>query len=415
MTAPAGGAGSGTAEDGDGPSGARAFRRVVWPFAAAETLVWAAYYYAFPALLPEWEADLGFSKTVLTGAFTLSIAVSAALAPVAGRLIDRGGGRTVFAGGAALAAVLLVALSQVTEVWEFYAVWIGLGVAMAGTLYEPCFAILTHCMGNRARRAITLVTLAAGFAGTVSFPSAHFLTELFGWRGAVVAFAGVVAFVCIPLILYGCHFAAIRARGAAPRPSATSRGAARAMRTATFWLLGLSFTALALDHALVVSHMLPIMADRGLGEGMAVLAASCMGPMQVTGRLLMMAAERYVSTLAICLVCFLSIGTAGAVLFSASGTPGLVPVFVVLQGTGVGVLSIIRPMVIAELLGRRDFGVTAGLLAIGFLGGSAAAPILGSLVWGVGGYDLVLVIAIAAPALGLLALVAAWRARPERA
>ena len=74
------------------------FRRIVWPLAVAETLVWAALYYLFPALLLEWERDLGWSKTELAGALTLALVISALLGPVTGRLIDRGFGRVVFSG-----------------------------------------------------------------------------------------------------------------------------------------------------------------------------------------------------------------------------------------------------------------------------------------------------------------------------
>ena len=77
---------------------------------------------------------------------------------------------------------MLLFLSKVTEVWQFYAVWFGLGIAMSGSLYEACFAIITHSLGGNAKRAITIVTLIAGFAGTISFPSSHFLIENFGWR-----------------------------------------------------------------------------------------------------------------------------------------------------------------------------------------------------------------------------------------
>lgn len=389
------------------------FRRIVWPFAIAETLVWAAYYYSFPALLPIWEADLGFTKTTLTGAFTLSLIVSAALAPLAGRYIDSGHGRAVFAGSASLAGVLLFLLSHVTEAWQFFAVWIGIGIAMAGSLYEACFAILTHCMGDRAKRAITLVTLVAGFAGTVSFPAAHYLTLFIGWRGTVAMFATTVLLICVPLILYGCHFADRRARIAAPKASTNVRQAMRAARTLTFWMLGVSFTLLSLDHALIISHLLPIMADRGLLEQTAVLAASMIGPMQVAGRLAMIVAERYVSTLTICLVSYISMGTAGGALYLAGTVPALVCVFVVFQGAAVGVLSIIRPAVIAELLGRRDFGVTSGLLAVGFMGGFAVAPILASLIWRAGGYDLVLILPIGVPIVALFILLLAWRFRQE--
>jgi MFS family permease len=131
----------------------------VWPLAIAETIVWAAMFYSFPALILEWERSLGWSKTELSGAFTLSLLTSAVLAPVVGRLIDRGLGRYVYTGCALLGAVLLALLSRVTELWQFYVVWLGLGVAMSGALYEACFAILTRAMGTMAKRAITLVTL----------------------------------------------------------------------------------------------------------------------------------------------------------------------------------------------------------------------------------------------------------------
>ena len=149
------------------------FRSIVWPLAVAETIVWAAMYYSFPALLLEWEKDFGWSKTELTGALTLALLVSAAAAPFAGRIIDHGHGRRLLTSSALFGASLLMVLSQVTQLWQFYAVWFLLGFAMAGCLYDACFAILTRTMGDKTKRAITLVTLVAGLAGTVSVPSAN--------------------------------------------------------------------------------------------------------------------------------------------------------------------------------------------------------------------------------------------------
>ncbi len=217
------------------------FRRIVLPLAVAETVVWAAMYYAFPALLPEWERDTGWSKTELSAAFTLALVVAAALAPVAGRLIDHGYGRQVFAGGAALGAVMLALLSQVTALWQFYCLWIGLGVAMSSTLYEACFAVLTRTMGTQAKRAITLVTLVAGFAGTVSFPSAHVLVGVVGWRGAVLVFAGAIVVVALPLIWIGCREAERHGAETAPTASRSASQAMWVMKTLPFWLLAASF------------------------------------------------------------------------------------------------------------------------------------------------------------------------------
>ena len=388
------------------------FRRIVWPFAIAETLVWAAYYYSFPALLPAWEADLGFSKTTLTGAFTISLIVSAVFAPLVGRLIDYGYGKSVFVGGASFAAILLILLSQSTEIWEFYVLWFGLGIAMAGSLYESCFAILTYSMGDRAKRAITIVTLAAGFAGTVSFPSAHFITQLYDWRITLICFAVVIITVCIPLILYGCHYATQEALLSAPKPTASIRKAMGVTKLPTFWLLGLTFFLLAFNHGMVISHMLPMLGDRGLSDNLAVLAASMIGPMQVTGRLTMLIFERHVSVFAICCACFCSAFFAGCALFFSSLSLFLIIPFVIFQGAGYGVLSIIRPTVISELLGRKDFGTIAGLLAIGFVAGSAFSPTTASMLWATAGYDLVILVVLGIPLIAFLSLLTAWKARP---
>ncbi len=393
------------------------FRRIVWPLAVAETIVWAAMYYSFPALLPAWESDLGWSKTELSGAFTLALVVSAVLAPVAGRLIDHGFGRQVFAGGAALGAVMLALLSQVTALWQFYCVWIGLGVAMASALYEACFAVLTRSMGSDSKRAITLVTLVAGFAGTLSFPTASTLAGAAGWRVAVLVFAAMVMAVAVPLIWAGCGRAARHGASSAPVASTRATQAMAAMKSATFWFLAFSFAMIALEHGVVISHVLPILGDRGVHEEAAVLAASMIGPMQVAGRLAMMAAERHVSTLMISVGCYIAMGLAAGSLLGATVVSGLVVSFVIFQGVGVGVTSIMRPVIIAELLGRRNFGVVSGLLAVPYMGGYAAAPTVAALGWEVGGYDLVLALAVAVSFVGLLALLAAWRAaavRPHR-
>ena len=386
------------------------FHSIVWPLAVAETIVWAAMYYAFPALLPEWERDLGWSKTELSFAFTLSLVVSASLAPVAGRLIDRGFAREIFTGGTVLGAVLLALLGAVTEPWQFFCIWIGLGVAMSSTLYEACFAVLVRSTGERARRAITTVSVVAGLAGTVAFPSAHVLAGAFGWRGTVLVFAAVVGTVAAPLVWSACRRAEAQAMTQAPDPSAHAAQALTVIRTPAFWLLAFAIFLAALDHGMLVSHVLPILDDRGIDAGLAVAAAACIGPMQVAGRLVLMASERFATPLAASTGCFAMMAIAGACLLHAGAAPALLVGFVVLQGAGIGIASVMRPVVTAELLGRRNFGVVSGLIGVMHMGGYAIAPSVSALVWAWGGYDRVIALAIGAAVTAVAALLAAWRA-----
>ena len=391
------------------PAAHARFHSIVWPLAVAETIVWAAMYYGFPALLPAWERDLGWSKTELSFAFTLSLVVSASLVPVAGRLIDRGHAHAIFTGGAMLGAVLLALLCVVTEYWQFLCVWIGLGVAMSGTLYEACFAVLVRSTGDRARRAITTVSIVAGLAGTVAFPSAHLLTGALGWRGAVLVFAAAVGAVAVPLIWSACRRAEAQATMHAPEPSASAGQAMAVAKRPVFWLLAIAVFLAALDHGMLISHVLPILDDRGIDTDLAVLAASCIGPMQVAGRLVLMATDRFASTAAASTGCFAMMAIAGVCLLHTGATPSLVAGFVVLQGAGIGIASVMRPVVTAELLGRKNFGVVSGLVGLMHMGGYALGPSVSAMVWAWGGYDRVIVLAIGAAIAATAALLAAWR------
>ena len=154
----------------------RSFGLAILPLAAFETLIWAALFYIFPALLPVWEADLGWSRSEISGALTASMIVTALASPQMGKLIDRGHSGAMLMGGTAFGAGLLLALSMVQSLWQFWTIWMLIGLVNACVLYEACFAIITVTVGKRARQAITIVTLMAGFAGTICFPAFHFLS-----------------------------------------------------------------------------------------------------------------------------------------------------------------------------------------------------------------------------------------------
>jgi len=96
---------------------------------------------------------------------------------------------------------------------------------------------------------------------------------------------------------------------------------------------------------------------------------------------------------------------AGVVLLWAGVTPELVFVVAVVQGAGVGLLSILRPVLVADILGRRGFGAVSGAAAVAPILASAAAPSVGAvlLTWGGPGlvYDVVLGMAVVGSAVGV--------------
>ena len=375
--------------------------RAIILLAVAQTLVWAGFYYLFPAMLLRWEQSLGWSKTDLTAAITLAIFISAIAAPLAGRLIDRGKGALMMTASSFLGAICLIWLSLVTSKIEFYAIWSLLGLIMAGCLYEPCFALITRAKGSEAKQGIILVTLVAGFASTLCYPSLYALSGAFGWQSALQIFAMVLILIATPLMWVGAN-AIEQAGNALQHSHKESIVQQRAfLGRPAFWLLALGFALLAIVHGVTIHHMFPILADRGINAEAAVMAASFIGPMQVAGRLAMMAAERHISFNQITASCFILVSLAILLLMGTSGIPTLLVGFVILFGSAHGVVSIVRPVVARDILGGNNFGAKFGAMALLYLAGSAAAPYLGSLVWGIGGYDLVLMAMIGLALLGL--------------
>ena len=65
------------------------------------------------------------------------------------------------------------------------------------------------------------------------------------------------------------------------------------------------------------------------------------------------------------------LAVAAILLMGVSVLPWLAFGFVIFQGAGYGVTSILRPVITADMLGFANFGVIAGFLAIPFMGAAA--------------------------------------------
>lgn len=356
----------------------------VWLLALGQTLIYAGVYYAFPALLPDLEAGTGWGKTTLALGPTLAFLIMAGLTVVTGRLVDRGLGGEMLVWGPVLAGLGVLGLGLAPHPAVWLASWALIGVAQAGCLYETCFAFLTRRLGPGARAAITKVTLVAGFAGTLAFPLGHAVGERFGGQGGMLVFAGVAA-LAAPCNLWAVRSLRRQARAGA-ESRATPPGVLRVvLRRPAFWALAACFGLLYLNHGVLITYVLALFSDRGAPEGMATLAASLIGPSQVLSRLVFLMGEARVGNARAMLLAVGGMVLASAVLWSAGAAPGLIFAFAAAQGAGAGLISILRPVLVAEVLGRQGFGAISGAVAVSPILASAAAPALGALMLEAGG------------------------------
>ena len=178
-------------------------RRVVWVLSLTEITSWGVLYYAFPVLLSSIATDTGWSTTALTGAFSLSLVVAAGVGIFVGRHIDRRGPRLVMSAGSALAVASVVVVATARTYPVFLIGWLLIGVAMAGVLYAPAFAALTHWAGSRRVTALTTLTLVAGLASTVFAPLTAAINSIVDWRETYLVLVVLLAAITLPAHWYG--------------------------------------------------------------------------------------------------------------------------------------------------------------------------------------------------------------------
>lgn len=384
--------------------------RAIVLLAIGETLVWATIYYIFPALILRWEVQLGWTKADLTLGITLAVLLSALLSPLSGRLIDSGRGAVMMGCSALLGGAGLVYLAHVETLTGFYTAWAVLGVAMTGCLYEPCFALVTRARGDNAKGGIIFITLAAGFASTISFPTMHALADGIGWRDGTLVFAAVAALIAAPLLYEGTRL--LEKDVVHPDHAHAHKSVRRAfLKKPVFWFLAAGFALGAIVHGAALHHLLPILDDRGVPDEAAIFAASFIGPMQVAGRLVMMAAGERGSNHGFAIAAFIMMGASILCLIFAGVVTEIVVLFVIMFGGAYGTVSILRPVIAREVLGGENFGAKSGALALPYLVCSATAPYLGALVWAVGGYDLMLMVLVGFAIIGCILYMAARRFR----
>jgi MFS family permease len=326
---------------------------------------------------------LGWSKTELTGAFSLALASSALAAFPVGRWLDHHSPRSLMTLGSLAGALLVLAWSQVHHLLLFYLVWIGIGLAMACVLYEAAFTVVTKWFRENRRHALTAVTLMGGFASFVFSPLSSWLIDAQGWRDALITLALILAVATVPLHgLFLRQAPRTSGRGAPalmpgdpPAPLTERQVAAGvAIGSSAFWYLTAAFVLSSFAISAVAVHLIPYLLEGGRSASFAAFAAGLMGLMQVPGRVLFASAARALPQRHEAPAVFLLQGAGLAVLAATTAAPGVLAA-VCLFGMGNGMATLVRATALADAYGSGYYGSIAGVAAACATGARAIAPV----------------------------------------
>lgn len=351
--------------------------RAVLVLGVTQIICWGTLFYPPVLTVPLMAAERGWSATFAMGGFSLALLTGGIVSPSVGRMIDRYGGHRVMPVGSLIAALGLVALAHAEHPAAYLAAWTLIGAAIAASLYDPAFATLGRIFGAAARSPITVLTLAGGFASTVSWPVTFLLIQGVGWRGTYLIYAAVLALVAAPLHA----FALPRSRAELSVPTtAPARPPAAAPPLPphgwAFMMVATAFAAYAFVPSGLSAHLLAIFGRAGIDAATVVMIGALFGPSQVLARICELAFARGVHPLVVARVAVGLLLLAFALTVWLGISALIAAAFMVMFGVANGLITISRGAVPLVLFGPVGYGATIGRIAGPSLAMQAVAPLV---------------------------------------
>jgi MFS family permease len=340
-----------------------------------EILSWGALYYPPVLTVPLIAADHGWSKAFAMAGFSVGLLVGGLVSRHVGALIDRFGGHLIMPCGSLIGALGLAGLVAAPDATAYFVAWMVLGVAMAASLYDPAFATLGRIFGAAARAPITTLTLAGGFASTVSWPASQFFIDRMGWRGTYLIYAALLALVAAPL-----HALALpRQRAHDDHGKITSELKPAAIpppRGVIFILVTAAFAAYAFVPSALSAQLLAIFGRFGLAPDTVVAIGMLFGPAQVLARIGELGLARNLHPLWTARFAVGLLVAAFALLALVPFSASLAAAFAVMFGMANGLMTIARGTVPLALFGDAGYGLVVGRIGGPFLVVQSVAPVV---------------------------------------
>lgn len=339
-------------------------------------------------------ADLGLSRSVMSGAFTVGTLVAAlAMGPI-GRATDRWGGRVILLCGAIGLGLTCLGMASVSGPIELALGFTALRLMVQGPLALTTTTLVAQWFVAQRGRAQSLMALGM----TANFACYPFLTQFLidqvGWRATWLLLGGLTWTLLVPMGWLvrsrpeevglrpdGHHSVTVAA--IAPTDAPVTIGlepawtAQQATRTPTFWLMTIAIAVTWLLGAGLNFHQVALLTEHGLSAQLAasiftITAIVSLPATFVAGHLVDRFSARWL------LVGMLLLQTMAAWLLAGATTPLLAFGFGALKGILNGLSNVLGAVVFATYYGRQHLGSIRGTTMVV----SVAASALGALPLG---------------------------------
>lgn len=378
---------------------------------------------AFGAYVVLLERDFGWSRTTLSGAFSIMRVEEGLLGPIEGWLLDKFGPRAVMRVGMVIFAGGFFLFSTIDSILGFYVSFLimAVGASMAG------FLSITTAIVNwfeRKRSMAMGIALLGTAIGGLALPVVVIALEAYGWRPVAMASGVIILVVGLTAVQFvrqrpeqygllpdgrspedvAAEEAATGVRAASAEDS--SYTAREAMRTRAFWFISLAHAASVLVVSVVTVHFVPhATGSLGYSLEMAAWFVTMQTITNLIGRPLGGWVSDRIGSRSVIIMCMLA-HSAALLMLAYAVTPFMLGAFSLLNGLAWGARVPVIVAIRAEYFGSRSFGSIMGISTMVVTAGAVAAPVLAALAYdALGSYTLSFTVLAILAGLGSLFMV----------
>ncbi|MBY6037681.1 MFS transporter [Fictibacillus nanhaiensis] len=372
--------------------------------------------YSISVFIDAYIRDFGWSRSLVSGLYSVATLLAGLLLSFIGIWIDRYGQRKM--------AVIIGTLLALTCFWNStiagpIALFIGfffLRILGQGSMTLIPNTLIPQWFIVKRGRALSFMAIG-GFIGSAAFPPVNaWMVEQFGWQTSWRVLGAMLLFIFVPLA-----FAVIRNKPEdlglypdhAPRKAVETEGShvsletnwtlQEAMKTKAFWLVLMCASIPALVNTGFTFHLISILSERGFETTSAALVLSLMAimgfPISFASGFVL---ERIQANRMLALS-FLGQGAFILLLFNSYSSPALIS-FGVLWGIVGGIEQITLNIIWANYFGRKHLGSIRGVSMTAMVLGSAFGPLPFGLAYDYfGGYNEIILAMLIFPIVGFVA------------
>jgi OFA family oxalate/formate antiporter-like MFS transporter len=366
--------------------------------------------YAFGVFIKPMIADFGWSRAMISGAFSLSWLMECIMSFGWGILNDKLGPRVVMTICGILSGVGYLFMTQVSDIVQLYIVY-GVLIGAGTSVFSPIVSTVARWFVSRRTVMTGTVTAGIGVGALIWPPIMEQLISDYDWRTTCAVIGGIVFVIAIASAQFLKRDPATVGQMAKGDRQTIEQKLLQqkddfslweAILNRQFWTLFIALIFFGYALMSIQTHLVPYATDLGISAATAASILAVTGGCSVIGRVLLGSIGDRTGNKQTFIISFALLLLALIWLLFTREVWGFY-LFAMVLGAAYGGLSTQLSPLVAKFFGLHSLGSIFGLVAVGFTFGSAIGPFVSGYIFDIAGsYQTAFFVCIGLSILGII-------------